>query len=109
MCSEGCPTARAVIRTDAQRGASFKLSPAAAGRAPPNPILSANGSRAIRQLRRTDQSLRQQGRNVYAPFPFPPRKSRGGRVPPTPQKRRLAPQEGKPPCAIPKTDAQDFR
>ena len=32
---------------------------------------------------------------------FPKGESRGGRVPPTPQKRRLPPQEGKPPCAIP--------
>jgi hypothetical protein len=30
----------------------------------------------------------------------------GNRVDPTPQKRRLPPQEGKPPCAIPQKDAR---
>ena len=37
---------------------------------------------------------------------FPKGESRGGRVPPTPQKRRLPPQEGKPPCAIPQKAAR---
>jgi hypothetical protein len=47
-------------------------------------------------------SRRQQGRESFDPLSrFPKGESRGGRVPPTPQKRRLPPQEGKPPCAIP--------
>jgi hypothetical protein len=45
---------------------------------------------------------------LHSPFPFPHRESRGGRVPPTPQERRLPPQEGKPPCAIPQMDAREI-
>src|SRR3954452_12671149 len=44
---------------------------------------------------------------IFTPLSrFPKGERRGGRVPPTPQKRRLPPQEGKPPCAIPQKDAR---
>ena len=39
-------------------------------------------------------STKRRAKSLIPPFPFPPRASRGWRVPPTPRKRRLAPQEG---------------
>jgi hypothetical protein len=49
----------------------------------------------------------QERRESLLPFPVSPKgKAGAGGFPPRRKKRRLPPQEGKPPCAIPQKDAR---